>query len=159
MVKIGIISDTHVSEKRGKLNEKIFEYFQDVDLIFHAGDITSPKVLDELSTIAPITAVKGNNDKFELENTEFISVNSFQILLNHGTNFSANFDQLYEFGKKYNADILITGHTHKSHMEIIEDMLLINPGSARGTNASIAILNIDEKDKLITDIDIDFINL
>ena len=97
MVKIGIISDTHVSEKRGKLNEKIFEYFQDVDLIFHAGDITSPKVLDELSTIAPITAVKGNNDKFELENTEFISVNSFQILLNHGTNFSANFDQLYEF--------------------------------------------------------------
>ena len=44
-------------------------------------------------------------------------------------------------------------------MEIIDDMLLINPGSARGTNASIAILNIDEKDKLITDIDIDFINL
>ncbi|WP_410320142.1 metallophosphoesterase [Methanobrevibacter sp.] len=159
MVKIGIISDTHVSEKRGKLNEKIFEYFQDVDLIFHAGDITSPKVLDELSTIAPITAVKGNNDKFELKSTEFILINSFQIVLNHGTNFSANFDQLYEFGKKYNADILITGHTHKSHMEIIDDMLIINPGSARGTNASIAILNIDEKDKLITDIDIDFINL
>ena len=62
MVKIGIISDTHVSEKRGKLNEKIFEYFQDVDLIFHAGDITSPKVLDELSTIAPITAVNCTNN-------------------------------------------------------------------------------------------------
>ena len=44
-------------------------------------------------------------------------------------------------------------------MEIIKDMLLINPGSAMGANASIAILNTDEKDKLITDIYIYFINL
>jgi putative phosphoesterase len=159
MVKIGIISDTHVSEKRGKLNEKIFDYFCDVDLIFHIGDVTSQKVLDELSVIAPVTAVKGNNDNLNLEFTECIEINNFLIVLNHGTGYSTEFNRLYEFGNKYGADILITGHTHSPHNEIIGDILLLNPGSARGKNSSIAILNINEKDKLITDIDINFINL
>ena len=54
---IGLISDTHISPKKGKLNEKIFEIFENADLILHAGDITSQKVLDELSQIAPVTAV------------------------------------------------------------------------------------------------------
>jgi len=159
MVKIGILSDTHISEKRGKLNEQIFDYFCGVDLILHAGDVTSQKVLDELNEIAPVIAVKGNNDWFELEMVETIQIAGFKIVLTHGTDFSGNFNKLYEFGKGYDADILITGHTHKIHNEIIGEMLLVNPGSARGRDASIAKLNIDEKDKLITDIDINFIEL
>jgi len=159
MVKIGILSDTHITEKRGKLNEQIFDYFCDADLILHAGDMTYQKVLDELNEIAPVIAVKGNNDKLELEMVEIIQISDFKIVLTHGTDFSGNFDKLYEFGRGYNADILITGHTHKIHNEIIGEMLLVNPGSARGRDASIAILNIDEKDKLITDIDINFIKL
>ncbi|MEE3325599.1 MAG: metallophosphoesterase family protein, partial [Methanosphaera sp.] len=39
-MKIGLISDTHITEKRGKLPQKALESFQDVDLILHAGDIT-----------------------------------------------------------------------------------------------------------------------
>ena len=159
MVKIGIISDTHITEKRGKLNENIFDYFCDVDLILHAGDITYQKVLDDLSEIAPVIAVKGNNDRFELELVEIINADAFKIVLTHGTDFSSNFNKLYEFGRGYGADIVVTGHTHKIHCEIIGEMLLVNPGSARGADASIAILNIDEKDKLITDIDINFIRL
>lgn len=73
--------------------------------------------------------------------------------------FFRQFWQVIWIGKKLDKDILITGYIHEAHMEIIKDMLLINPGSAMGANASIAILNTDEKDKLITDIDIDFINL
>ena len=159
MVKIGILSDTHITENRGKLNEKIFDHFQDVDLIFHAGDIACQKVLDELREIAPVIAVKGNNDRFELEMTETIQIHIFKIVLNHGADFSSNFKKLYEFGRKHDADIVVTGHTHAIHNETIDGMLLINPGSARGSSASIAKLNINEKDKLISDIDITFIKL
>ena len=159
MTKIGILSDTHISEKRGTLNPKIPGYFEDVDLIFHAGDITYQKVLDELGEIAPVFAVKGNNDKFELKEWETIQIHNFKILLTHGTKFSDDFNRLYEFGKSNGADIVVSGHTHRIHNEIINGILLLNPGTARGGNASIAILNIDEKDKLITDININFIEL
>ena len=159
MTRIGIISDTHVSEKRGKLNRSVFEHFRDVDLILHAGDITFQKVLDELSEIAPVIAVKGNNDKVKLKSSEYVDVHNFKLLLNHGTDFSNDYNKLYEFGRNNCADIVVTGHTHKIHKEIVGDILLLNPGTARGGDASIAILNIDEKDKLITDIDINFIKL
>lgn len=159
MTKIGIISDTHISEKKGEIRKGVFDHFNDVDLILHAGDITYPKVLDELADIAPVIAVKGNNDKFDLKDVECINVFDFKIVLTHGTYLSGDFDKLYEFGKDYGADILITGHTHKSHHKIIDEMLLVNPGTARGGDASIAILIIDEEDKLITDININFIEL
>lgn len=158
-MRIGLISDTHISQKRGKISKKIFEHFKSTDLILHAGDITYQNVLSDLEKMAPVIAVKGNNDRFELNETEIIDVHNFKIVLNHGTRFSNDFDRLYEFGASHSADIVITGHTHKIHNEIKKDMLLINPGTARGKNASIAILNIDEKDKLITDININFIKL
>ncbi len=94
-----------------------------------------------------------------MNTTECIQIHNFKIVLNHGTRFSNNFDKLCGFAKSHDADILVTGHTHKVHNETIDDVLLLNPGSARGKNASIAILIINEKDKLITDIDINFINL
>ena len=159
MTRIGIISDTHISEKRGNIRKGVFDCFSDVDLILHAGDITHPKVLDELENIAPVIAVKGNNDRFDLEDVRCIDVHDFKIVLTHGTYLSDDFDRLYEFGTSHDADVLITGHTHKSHHKIIGEMLLVNPGTARGAGASIAILIIDEEDKLITDININFIEL
>ena len=159
MTRIGIISDTHISEKRGKIHKKVFDCFSDVDLILHAGDITHQKVLDELNKLAPVTAVKGNNDKFDLETVRCIQVHNFKIVLTHGTELSSDFNKLHKFGSDYGADILITGHTHKSHHKIMDEMLLVNPGTARGANASIAILIIDEEDKLITDININYIEL
>ena len=71
-------------------------------------------------SIAPVTAVKENNDKIDFNPIGSISVHNFKIVLNHGTDFSRNFDKLYEFGKSYGADILIASHTHKIHNEILE---------------------------------------
>ena len=65
-MQIGLISDTHITQKRGKLPEKVFEAFKNVDLIIHVGDITQEKVIDKLQTIAPVIAVLGNNDKINL---------------------------------------------------------------------------------------------
>ena len=185
-MKIGLISDTHITEKRGKLPQKALESFQDVDLILHAGDITTQEVLDSLNSIAPTIAVEGNNDKnigIDLNATETLEVSDLKIVLVHGDKLpSTKIDELkillthvelpegkakryYAFAQKNNADILITGHTHKPHFERIEDTILINPGSSNRpikSDASIAILTIDEENEYENKLDkvsIEFIKI
>src|SRR5512143_3819351 len=60
-MRLGIISDTH-----GLLRPEVFEVFQDVDRILHAGDIGPLDLLTELEAIAPVTAVYGNTDGFDV---------------------------------------------------------------------------------------------
>lgn len=159
---IGLISDTHITEKRGKLSQNVFKAFDKVDLIIHAGDITHQKVIDELESIAPVTAVLGNNDKLDLNKTEIINVENFKIAVNHATRYSADFDKLYRFAKKSEVNILITGHTHKQHCKIIDDILFINPGSSNrpiGSDKSVALLNIADEDKSVNDVEIDFVKV
>ena len=148
---IGLISDTHITPKMGKLPEKIFEIFDGVDLILHAGDITVREVLDDLSRIAPVTAVLGNNDKLDLEKYELIEVEDKKILLVHGDK-----KDLHDFGLKYGADIVVSGHTHSPNHEIVNGMHLINPGSSNkpiDSDSSVALLKIDDE------INVEFKNL
>lgn len=159
---IGLISDTHVTEKRGGLSEKIIEEFKKVDLIVHAGDITHEKVLNELELLAPVTAVLGNNDKLDLNKTEVIYAGNFRIAVNHATSYSADFEKLYTFAIKMDADIVITGHTHRPHCKVIDGILFINPGSPNKpikSRPTIAILDIGDKQKGVGDIDVKFIEL
>ena len=137
-MNIGLISDTHISPKRGKLNEKVFEIFENVDLILHAGDITSQKVLDELSQIAPVTAVLGNNDKLDLNKYETVDVDEHRIVLVHGHQT----EDLYEFGVENDADIVVSGHTHTPNFEKVNGIYLINPGRA---SKSVAILEMKKE--------------
>ena len=162
MTKIGIISDTHVDENMDGILEKVSKHFDGVDLILHAGDVTQQKVLDELSTIAPVIAVKGNADDLDLNSTESILVNNFKIVLNHGVDLSDDYDKLYEFGKAQGADIVITGHTHKPHFKFKDNMCLVNPGSLNrpiDSKSSVAILDIDKEEKLISNIKLNLIEL
>ena len=152
-MKIGLISDTHITEKRGKLSQKVLDSFKTVDLILHAGDISSQSVLDTLNSITTTIAVEGNNDRTRktlvLNPTEIIEIYDLKILLNHGDKLqSENFEKHYEFAKKHNADILITGHTHKPHFEKIDNTILINPGSPNKpikSDPTIVILTINEE--------------
>src|SRR5262245_62498537 len=79
---IGVISDTH-----GLLRPEVFEVFRDVGLILHAGDIGSTEVLDELKTLAPVIAVRGNNDTGawakQIPETEVVRVGSVEIYMVH----------------------------------------------------------------------------
>ncbi|MGA2682891.1 MAG: YfcE family phosphodiesterase [Candidatus Bathyarchaeia archaeon] len=59
---IGLISDTHVPKRAAKVPQKVFEIFQNVDFIIHAGDLVELSVIDELEQIAPVLAVHGNMD-------------------------------------------------------------------------------------------------
>ena len=161
MTRIGIISDTHVGSD-GSILEKLGNHFEGVDLICHAGDITQQNVIDELSTIAPVISVKGNADNLNLNETEIIKVNKFKIVLNHGVNLSDDFDKLMEFGEKYSADIVITGHTHKPHFNFKDNMCFINPGSFNrpiDSVASIAILDIDRDEDVVNNVKVNLIEL
>ena len=159
---IGLISDTHITEKRGELPQNVIGKFKGVDLIVHAGDITQQKVIDELETVAPVIAVLGNNDKLDLNETEVFPAENFKIAINHGTKCSNDFDKLSKLAHDLNVDVLITGHTHRPHCEIIDDVLFINPGSLNrpiNSDASVAILNIDNTQKQVRDIEVNFIEI
>ena len=117
---IGIIADTH-----GFLTNAVHDVFQNVDLIFHAGDIGNHDVLIELKTIAPVAAVFGNMDRNGLRETlnERLETDvlNFHIVVTHfpGTLLPSA-----------HQTIRIFGHTHMPEIVRSEEGLLINPGSA-----------------------------
>ena len=84
---IGLISDTHIPDRRIKLPQKVLETFEGVDLIIHAGDITSKSVIEELETVAPVVAVEGNMDRvhgdIDLPVSRIIEVEGHKIGIMH----------------------------------------------------------------------------
>ncbi len=145
---IGVISDTHIPYRATNIPKKVFEEFKDVDLILHAGDIEELSVLDELKKIAPVKAVNGNCDYHpELNDYEVMKIENVKIGLTHGTVYpKGDTQQLYYLAKELGVDVLISGHTHKSLIKQVNDVLLLNPGSPtqpRSTEASIMLIKIE----------------
>jgi len=62
LIRIGLVSDTHIPKSTHVLPPQVKEAFKDVDLIFHAGDIYVVSVLDELEHLAPVLAAEGDDD-------------------------------------------------------------------------------------------------
>ncbi len=128
-IRIGVIADTH-----GLFDPVIARHFRGVDYIVHAGDIGKRSVIEQLETIAPVTAVSGNVDEYEKSGfpTEaLIKLNGFRIAIRHVV---LEAGQLTKDGKAFldrtRPDICIFGHTHQPKHEWLGDMLLFNPGSA-----------------------------
>ena len=120
---IGVISDTH-----GLLRQDVFKAFEHVDSILHAGDIGSMEIIDQLSTIAPVHAVRGNMDgnvwsqKFPVFDAIEIKNKFFYVL-----------HDLYTLDlnpKAANFNAVIFGHTHIAEKYIQDNVLYLNPGSA-----------------------------
>src|SRR5436190_16452692 len=88
---IGVISDTH-----GLLRPEVLPVFKGVELILHAGDIGNPEVLDGLRTIAPVIAVRGNNDTGawakRIPEVEITEVESVSIYVLHDLKSADGFD-------------------------------------------------------------------
>jgi putative phosphoesterase len=131
MVKIGLLSDTH-----SHLDPKIFEYFREVDEIWHAGDIGSIEVTDQLKKFKPLRAVYGNIDDHILRR-EFPEFNRFtienvEVLMTHiggkpGKYAKPALDALHEKAPK----LFICGHSHilLVKMDPKFNMLWMNPGA------------------------------
>ena len=121
--RIGVISDTH-----GLLRPEAVAALAGVDLILHAGDVGSEHVLQALREIAPVTAVRGNNDKASwaagLKLSETVEFAGLSLYMIHDI---ADLD-VNPAAAGFAA--VITGHSHKSSVRMQEGVLFMNPGSA-----------------------------
>lgn len=150
---IGLISDTHIPDRMKELPEKVFEAFKDVEMILHAGDVTSEEVIEKLEEIAPVTAIQGNTDRIvglDLPKTAVVEAEELKIGVIHGEVYPrADTQQLHYLAKQLDVDILVSGHSHQPKVEKVEDVLLINPGSPtvpRLADRTVMILEINKKE-------------
>ena len=150
---IGLISDTHIPDRARILPQNVIDAFSDVDLILHAGDLTSPKVIDELEEIAPVMAVQGNMDRangINLPKAKVIEAEDLRIGLVHGEVYPrADSQQLLYLARELNVDILVSGHSHQPKIEQSEVILLLNPGSPivpRLADRTVMLLEINNRE-------------
>jgi putative phosphoesterase len=122
VTRIGVISDTH-----GPLRDAAVAALQGSAAIVHAGDIGTPEVLTGLARIAPVTAVRGNNDRdawaHDLPDYADLNIGALRIHVLH------DLSQLQpEFAVR--AAAVVSGHSHRARMETRNGVLYLNPGSA-----------------------------
>lgn len=128
-MRLGVISDTH-----GLLRPEVFEAFAEVDGIVHAGDVGSLELLSELETLAPVTAVYGNTDDFEIRRrvpqVARVELDGFDIVVTHGDQFGSPTPEKLNAAFP-EAQILIYGHTHRPLLATVDVVVTaMNPGSA-----------------------------
>lgn len=150
---IGLISDTHIPDRARILPQNVLDAFANVDLILHAGDLTSLKAIEELEDLAPVMAVQGNMDRakgIDLPKARVIEAEELRIGLVHGEVYPrADTQQLLYLAKELDADILVSGHSHQPKIEQAEGILLLNPGSPvvpRLADRTVMILEINKKE-------------
>ncbi|MEM2118209.1 MAG: metallophosphoesterase family protein [Candidatus Bathyarchaeia archaeon] len=157
----GLISDTHVPARARELPKKVFEVFDKVDFIVHAGDLVQLSVIDELEQLAPVLAVYGNMDGPEIRGKlpKLNSVKVFDwkigVIHNPGALFGAA--KMREIAERNAFNVLVYGHTHSSNMKWEGNTLFINPGSPTNpippfiNKPTVALLRIT-KEKIIPEI-------
>jgi uncharacterized protein len=120
---LGVISDTH-----GLVRPEALAALAGVERIVHAGDIGAPDVLEALGRIAPVTAVRGNNDRerwaADIPETDVLEIGDVSLYVLH---------DLHELDLDPRAAgfaAVIAGHSHQPRMEERDGVLYLNPGSA-----------------------------
>ena len=132
MKKIGLLSDTH-----GFLDDKIMDFFDACDEIWHAGDIGSLAVADKLNSIKPLKAVYGNIDGQEVR-IVYPKIQSFQcgqvhVLMIHIGGYPGKYEKdVRTIIQNTAVDLFISGHSHilKVMYDKKNELLHINPGAA-----------------------------
>jgi putative phosphoesterase len=120
---IGIISDTH-----GLVRPEALEALKGVEMILHAGDIGNQEVLDTLNQIAPVVAVRGNNDKGDwaqsLPDWEVVEVGDVSIYMLH------DLKEIDISPSGGGFRVVVSGHSHQPSITEQRGVLYVNPGSA-----------------------------
>lgn len=122
-MRLGLISDTH-----GLLRPEAVRALAGVELILHAGDIGRAEVLTQLGVIAPVVAVRGNNDREDwartLPDTEVVDVGGLLIYILH------DIDELDLAPDAAGFHVVVAGHSHRPAVARKDGVLFVNPGSA-----------------------------
>jgi uncharacterized protein len=149
--RIGVISDTHIPFRAKSIPEAALDLFANVDLILHAGDLSTLAALDPLQTLAPVYAVQGNVEMGDvmmaLPAKREIEAGGCAIGMIHNLGQRKMYAATArsEFPE---ARVVVFGHSHTPFAEETEGLLLLNPGSAtdrrRQPTCTVAILTIGE---------------
>lgn len=134
---IGVVSDTHLREGRVKLPAKLMEAFREVDHILHLGDWMTLEVYDQLSKLAPVDGIAGNNDGYEIierfGEKKILSFEGVQIGLVHGHEpYSSRITTPQKARKAFEGEpvsCILFGHSHQPHLQMDDGVLMFNPGS------------------------------
>lgn len=132
MYKIGLLSDTH-----GYWDEKYVDYFSSCDEIWHAGDIGSEKLVEQLRTIKPLRAVYGNIDgqglRMLFPKVQQFTIEGVKVLMTHIGGYPGRYEPaIRPLLAEYKPDLFVAGHSHI--LKVIYDKRLeclhVNPGAA-----------------------------
>ena len=168
MIRIGVIADTHVPDRRRAMHPQVVSKFRSLDVaaILHAGDVSAGPVLDALQEIAPVHAVRGNRDWVALRHLPLslqVSFGGVEIAITHGHGPPLNYvrDRIDYLVRGYRLElfaprllrthqgvrVIVFGHTHRPLCQWVDGVLLFNPGSPhfpdpKGAAPSLGIMRI-----------------
>ena len=150
---IGLISDTHIPKRAISIPQRVFEIFQNVDYIIHAGDLVELSVIDELEQIAPVLAVHGDMDSQQANNIlpklNSLKVFNWKIGVMHNPDILAGTEKMLQTAKQEAFNIFVYGYTHTPRIKWEDDLLCINPGSPTDPSflnkPSVALLRLTQK--------------
>lgn len=167
--RIGLLSDTHIPARWNQIPETLPNIFKNVDLLLHAGDVGELWVLDQLSEIAPVVAVHGNDEPQvaidSLPLTQIVTIAGIRILVWHShypdwidemesrriPELKSKLERVARYGRRVGASIVHFGHWHiPLHCEI-EGVTLVNAGGIASGNfvtrqliQTVALLTIED---------------
>lgn len=147
MTTLGLISDTHMPRRRRVLPPAVFDLLSGVDLVVHSGDVGEMWVLDQLSRIAPVVAVHGNDETPEataaLPFLITLALGGARVAITHGHHpdpekeWASRSDPMWEkklrelaaHGTAHGANTVIYGHMHVPGVAQVDGVTLVNPGA------------------------------
>lgn len=144
-MRVGLVSDTH-----GRLPREVLTEMEGVDRIIHAGDIGPYSILLELERIAPVTAVCGNTDRYEIcdrvPDIAELDLMGHRVAVMHGHQLGTPTPEGLRAALP-DARVIVYGHTHQPRVHREQGVLMVNPGSASvprlGLSPSVGILRFD----------------
>lgn len=130
-MRVAVLADTHIPKRAKTLPASAWEILKSADTILHAGDVLTSDFLSQLSRLAPLYAVRGNNDtdltnlpetlEFSLADVHFAMIHDSGDKRQRAKKMRQRFP---------NANIVVFGHSHIPINQYEQDVLLFNPGSA-----------------------------
>jgi putative phosphoesterase len=129
-MRLGLVADTH-----GHFDPALAKLFAGCDRVLHAGDVMGNEILALISCIAPVTAVRGNCDSAELgaglPDEAVLSAEALTLYLVHAVGTSQwPKAPVREAIDRSQTNVVVYGHSHKPAIELIDQILYVNPGSA-----------------------------
>ena len=122
-MRVGLISDTH-----GLLRPEVLAFLAGSDHIVHGGDVCDPQVLEALRAVAPVTAVRGNNDRgawaAALRESELVRLDGVFLYAIH------DLAEIDIEPRAAGVRVVVSGHSHRPSVEERDGVLYVNPGSA-----------------------------